>query len=323
MPDRETERHLFLERAGWGAAELAPLAGDASARRYARLERDGKRAVLMDADPATGEDVTPFLRVAAHLREAQLSVPAILAADTGRGFVLLEDFGDALFARLIKADPSVEETLYAAATDLLVALHRAPVPGWAMRYDAATMAASLQPAWDWYIDRNAGPAGGGWRDFTAAFEAECVATEEPFVLLHRDYHAENLVWLPARDGVARVGLLDFQDALTGHPAYDLASLLQDARRDVDQGLEARMIARFLAATRHPERPFRRAYALQGVQRHLRILGIFANLAANRGKPAYLKLMPRVRAALDRNLAHPELAVLRDMARDLLPAETPV
>lgn len=322
MPDREAERRLFLSRAGWGAARLSPLTGDASGRRYTRLDRDGARAVLMDADPATGEEVAPFLRAAAHLREADLSAPDILAHDTERGFVLLEDFGDAIFARLIAADPSLEETLYAAATDLLVALHTAPVPDWAARYDAAAMAAALRPAWDWYIDGQARPPSRDWLGFEAAFAAELAASEAPFVLLHRDYHAENLVWLPKRAGVARVGLLDFQDALAGHPAYDLASLLQDARRDVDPALEDQMIARFLAATGHPGQAFRRAYALQAAQRHLRILGIFAHLAANQGKPAYLALVPRVRAALERDLSHPDLAGLRDMAHHLLPAEAP-
>lgn len=322
MPDREAERRLFLDRVGWGAAHLSPLAGDASARRYTRLVRGGDRAILMDANPAMGEDVAPFLRAAAHLREADLSAPAILATDTERGLVLLEDLGDALFARLVEADPSREETFYAAATDLLVALHRAPVPGWAARYDAAAMAAALRPAWDWHIDGQARPPSRDWLDFETAFAAELAATEAPLVLLHRDYHAENLVWLPERAGVARVGLLDFQDALAGHPAYDLASLLQDARRDVSQDLEARMIARFLAATGRPEHTFRRAYALQAAQRHLRILGIFANLAANKGKPAYLALVPRVRAALERDLSHPDLAGLREMAHRLLPAEAP-
>lgn len=322
MPDREVERRSFLHCAGWGAARLSPLAGDASGRRYTRLVGHGERAVLMDADPVTGEEVAPFLRVAAHLREAGLSAPDILVHDVECGLVLMEDFGDALFARLIETDPSREETLYAAATDLLAALHAAPVPDWAAYYDAAAMAAALRPAWDWHIDGQARPPSGDWLDFETAFAAELTATETPFVLLHRDYHAENLVWLPERAGVARVGLLDFQDALAGHPAYDLASLLQDARRDVDQGLEARMIARFLAATGHPEQAFRRAYALQGAQRHLRILGVFANLASNKGKPAYLALVPRVRAALGRDLSHPDLAGLRDMAQVLLPAEAP-
>ena len=180
-----------------------------------------------------------------------------------------------------------------------------------VRYTPARMADALEPFFDHYARAPDDGISTDLADLLAQHDA-------PLVFCHRDYHAENLVWLPDRTDDARIGILDFQDAVAAHPAYDLASLLQDARRDVPVALEEAMIARFCAKTGRDPEPFRAAYALQSVQRHLRILGIFTRLASERNKPGYLKLIPRVRAYLDRCLAHPAAAPLRGALSGLLP-----
>ncbi|MEX5727951.1 aminoglycoside/choline kinase family phosphotransferase [Rhodovulum iodosum] len=326
MPDRQALSAAFLERAGWGGALRGPLAGDASHRRYDRLTRPdtGESAVLMDAPPDTGEDVRPFTAIARHLSAHGLSAPAILAEDEGHGFVLMEDFGDGLFARLLERDEADETALYAAATDLLSALHKAPLPPDLGHYDPAKMADLACLAFDWYLAGSGTPVPAARRAAISA-ELETVLARlcrGPEVMVLRDYHAENLIWLPGRDGVARVGLLDFQDALGGHPAYDLVSLLWDARRDVPEALQEAMLARYLVETGQPKAEFRTAFAALGVQRNLRILGVFARLCLRDGKPGYLDLLPRVWGHLQRGLAHPALAPLKAGALAALPPPTP-
>lgn len=326
MSDRSALADAFLKRAGWGNATRHVLAGDASHRRYDRLTapQDGATAVLMDAPPEKGEDVRPFIRIAGHLAKLGLSPPRIIAEDAENGFLLLEDLGDDLFARVIPARPEIEETLYAAATDLLAQLHRHPLPDGLATYSPPLMADLAALAIDWYLPgANASRPDAPVRN---AFQAETetvlsrVAAEAP-VLILRDYHAENLLWLPGRSGVARVGLLDFQDAMAGHPAYDLVSLLQDARRDVPDTLREAMIARYLAATGRDEARFRQAFAALGAQRNLRILGVFTRLCLRDGKPHYIDLLPRVWADLERNLAHPALSGVKRMVAEHLPAPT--
>ncbi|WP_114967003.1 aminoglycoside phosphotransferase family protein [Alkalilacustris brevis] len=313
----------FLARAGWADARRAALAGDASNRRYLRLTGPGgARAVLMDAAPERGEDVGPFARFARHLRAQGLSAPAILAEDHEAGLLLLEDLGDALFARVAAAQPELEETLYSAAVDMLAWLHRQPPPPDLPAYDPATMAERAALALDWYL-----PGLGGHQaspqertDFAARVAALCarLAPLAPVPAL-RDFHAENLLWLPERQGHARVGLLDFQDAELAHPAYDLVSLLEDARRDLRKGLAVRMLQRYVETSGSGPEAFGAAFACLGAQRNLRILGVFARLALRDGKPGYIRMMPRVWNHLLGDLAHPELAPLAKQVRRLLPA----
>ncbi|PTW50560.1 aminoglycoside phosphotransferase family protein [Rhodovulum kholense] len=320
---RDTACADFLARTGWAEARRAPLAGDASNRRYERLTRGTETAVLMDADPARGEDVRPFIAIARHLTWLGLSAPAILAEDAAQGFLLLEDLGDALFARVLAKDPGPEDTLYAAATDLLADLHRAAPPAGLAAYDAETMADLACLPFQWYLTGLGRPATeADIAAFRATIRTLLESTAPPSVLILRDYHAENLIWLPDRSGAARVGLLDFQDARVGHPAYDLVSLLEDARRDVPSALQARMRARYVSRTGSDPDAFARAYALTGAQRNLRILGVFARLCLRDGKPGYLRLMPRVWAHLMTDLDHPALAELRDRTLQLLPPPDP-
>lgn len=301
----------FLDRAGWSAARRAPLAGDASHRRYERLTgANGEPAVLMIAPPEKGEDTRPFLSIARLLVDAGLTAPAILAEDDAAGLILMEDLGDDLFARVCERRPDIEEDLYAAAVDVLVHLHGTPAPD-LEPYDRPVLIDRAGLAAEWY-------APDGPRGYLDPLDAALAALDGlTDVVVLRDYHAENLLWLPERDGVERVGLLDFQDAMRGHRAYDLVSLLEDARRDVAPDLSERMVRRYVEAAGIDDAPFRRAFATLGAQRNLRILGVFARLCRRDGKPHYLRLIPRVWRHLMSDLAHPDLADLRSaIERDL-------
>lgn len=319
---RQALSDAFVAAAGWGGADRRFLAGDASDRSYDRLTRDGRSAVLMDAPPGKGDDTATFAAIAAHLATLGLSPPRILRADHENGFLLIEDLGDGLVARIVAADPSRESALYAVATDVLLHLHRHPAPAGLPDLTAADWADAAAFALDWYAFAATGAAPDS-HDFRAALAAAMAAhANGPRVMILRDYHAENLLWLPDRQGVARMGLLDFQLAQMGQPAYDLVSLLQDARRDVSPTTETAAIHRFLDGTGQGEAAFAAAYATLGAQRALRILGIFARLCLKAGKAGYLPLLPRVWGQLQRNLTHPALADLRAICQPLLPPPDP-
>ncbi len=303
----------FLATCGWTGAAIAPLAGDASFRRYFRVTDGVRSAVLMDAPPPH-EDPRPFLSVARWLSGKGFAAPAILGLDEARGFVLLEDFGDARMREAIEADPDATMPLYAAAVDLLVAL-RAHAPEGLAPYDAAVLHREVELFTQWYA-----PAVGlevdtaGYRAAWDAVFAHGLAGRPVAVL--RDYHVENLMLVgPARS----LGLLDFQDALAGHAAYDLVSLLQDARRDVEPSIEEAMLARYLAATGEGD-AFMNAYHVLGAQRNAKILGIFTRLWQRDGKPRYTGLCPRVWAYLERDLSQPVLAPVAAWFADNVPPE---
>lgn len=318
MDSRGAEIDAFLSAEGWSAAARSPIAGDASSRRYVRLARDGARAVLMDAPPETCGSQEAFVGMAAHLRQAGLAAPGILAADEIAGLFLLQDLGAETVARVVERDRQVEVVAYEAATDALVRLQAAPLPDGLPRYGAREMAAAIRPAWSDYAGTGEEPSA-EWLSLEARLGEMLAERDMEAVTIHRDYHAENLIWRGERAGLDRLGILDFQDAMAGHPAYDLASLLQDARRDVAPALRTRMIARFADARGMDEAELGAAVALQGVQRHLRILGIFARLARVRGKPGYLRLLPRVWSDLHADLDHPAAAPLAPLVDAVLPA----
>ncbi len=325
MADRDAAARDFVAKTDWAGAQIAPLAGDASNRRYLRLTDTATNAtaVLMDAPPERGEDTAPFVAIAGYLTALGLSAPRILAADTKAGFLLIEDLGDALYARLIPTTPGLEPTLYEAATDVLIALHSHAPPAGLATYDAPLMADLAALAYDWYLAHAGSPDDSARAMFRDTMERalRADASEAP-VLIQRDYHAENLLWLPDRDGIARVGLLDFQDAMRGHPAYDLVSLLQDARRDVPPRIAAQMIRHYTDRTRADATAFDRVYHVLGAQRNLRILGVFARLCLRDGKPHYLDLIPRVWNHLMHDLDHPALNEVAPLVRAVLPAPTP-
>lgn len=305
----------FLRASGWAdRVERQPLTGDASSRQYERLlKADGATAMLMIAGADMQASTANFVRIADHLRAQGLSTPHIFAADIAHGLLVTEDFGDNRFERLIAEDPQDEIRLYEAACDVLEALQDVP-PLDLPILDAPTLTEMIEPAFEWYgrTDQQT------FRRFAALFEPVAGQMGSQTVIMLRDYHVENLMLLPDRKGIARVGLLDFQDAMLAHPAYDLVSILQDARRDVSEGLEEHMIRRFLAQTQLDETDFRKCYAILGLQRNLRILGIFARLSLRDGKHGYLTKIPRVWAYVERNLRHPVLAPVAMELHDMLP-----
>ena len=327
MSDSRSQRaHQFLQDCGWGAAKRQPLAGDASDRRYERLMRDGTTAILMDAPPGTGDDPADFIRIGTHLQTLGLSPPAILAQDLAQGFLLLEDLGDALFARIVDTSPTLEEPLYLAATDVLLHLQSHSAPPGLPNLAATDWAGAAAFALDWY---RLGAIGQAATDLARADFVQRLGqlmqahADGPRVLILRDYHAENLLHLPQRNGIRSVGLLDFQLGQMGQPAYDLVSLLQDARRDVSAPVANACIRHFATRTQTDETAFRTTLAVIGAQRALRILGIFARLCLVRGKSEYPRMIPRVWGQLQQNLAHPALAEFRTVCHDLLPPPTAI
>jgi len=304
----------FLASAGWAGADILPVAGDASFRRYFRVVEGDRSAILMDAPPPH-EDPRPFLAVARWLTDHGFAAPAILHEDLTQGLVLLEDFGDVRLRETVDAEPARELGLYGAAVDLLVRLHDAPA-GVEAPYDLAVYQREAALFVEWYC-----PAVGlevdaaGYRDAWDAVLAPLLDGHRPVTVL-RDYHAENLMLIEGGEGL---GLLDFQDALAGHPAYDLVSLLQDARRDVPAATEAAMLARYRDATGAGE-AFDIAYHVLGAQRNAKILGIFTRLWKRDGKPRYPALCPRVWAYLERDLAHPALKPVADWFAANVPSE---
>jgi aminoglycoside/choline kinase family phosphotransferase len=296
--EREVALASFLAKSGWDGVVPVSLAGDASFRRYYRLVDGARRVVLMDAPPLL-EDVRPFIAVAAILRGLGLSAPRVYARDSERGFLLIEDFGDDSFTRLLACEAD-EAALYGLAIDSLVVLHKAIAASGLPRlppYDAARLLDEAALLVDWYAPSVLGtvlpPAAredylARWRDILPQ------AMLPGATLVLRDYHVDNLMLLPGRPGIARCGLLDFQDAVLGPASYDLVSLLEDARRDVPAALRATMTDRYLAAFPDLDRAlFMRSGAILAAQRNCKILGIFTRLWRRDGKPAYLAHIGRL------------------------------
>ena len=300
----------FLARHGWRDATILPLAGDASFRRYFRIHAGDRRAVLMDAPPPH-EDPRPFVAIAGWLQEIGLAAPRVLAADLEQGLLLLDDLGDARMRETLDAEPEIERELYETAVDVLVHLHRQPPMSGLPPHGLNEWLTELRLFPDWYV-----PAVGldpidleGW-DAAWNEVLEPVANDglAPVTVL-RDFHAENVMLLDGRGGIERFGLLDFQDALAGHPAYDLVSVLEDARRDVPPELERDMIDRYLAAAGADQR-FEPAYWALAAQRNCRILGVFCRLWKRDGKDRYRAFQPRMWGLLERDLAQPLLGPVR-------------
>ncbi|KQW86493.1 N-acetylmuramate/N-acetylglucosamine kinase AmgK [Brevundimonas sp. Root1279] len=349
MSDREALRVEFLKAAGLGEAVRDPLPGDASTRRYERLTLPGGRTLmLMDQAPAaeslpadrswsperrkaegwnavarlSAGRIEAFAAVAAHLKALGLSAPEIVAVDAAAGLAVLEDFGDALFARVIEGGEP-EEPLYLAAIEALAKLHEAETPDiltgaagdWPLLvYDETALQGGADLFVEWMPKLDPGLS------FDAAALADWEAAWAPVVargaagatvMAHRDYHAENLILLADRQGAALVGMIDFQDAVRAHPSWDLHSLLQDARRDVPADLEARALDHYFSLRPQVDRvEFLRDYAGLAALNEARILGIFARLIVRDGKPRYRAFMPRMWDHLNANLKKPGLETVR-------------
>lgn len=300
----------ILDASTWADWLREPLAGDASGRRYFRLHKGRRSVIVMDAPPGSGEAVGPFLRIGTHLASLGLCPPAILQDAGDEGVLILEDLGPRHFADWLTSAPQDEGTLYSAAADVLVRVQAAPPPPGltALTPDHAADMTDLFATWH----------APGMPDEAARHmrEALCTALADlggaRLVLSLRDFHAENLIWRPEATGTDRVGLLDFQDAVMAPPAYDLASLLRDARRDVSPATVEGTLSHFAEATGADRATLDAAIAVWAVQRNLRILGIFSRLIRCDGKPRYAAFVPRVIAHLRADLAHPALAPLREV-----------
>ena len=356
LSSREADIQAFLKAAKWQDAIREAVPGDASSRRYERLTLGDEKAVLMDAPKGAeapsepegasieqrkalgynavariaGNNPEAFAVIGNELSKRGFSSPRILATELGKGFMLLEDLGDNLYARVIEKDPSLERKLYEAAIDTLAAIYRSSFPAlgefggktWRIRdYDEHALLAEADLFLDWYA-----------KDFGCVISATARAEwndiwRELFKSLHahapglalRDFHAENIFWLPSRQATERVGLIDFQDGLFAHPAYDLVSLIEDARRDVSPNLAAPLMKRFCKKSGLKYGSiFKTAYAVMGAQRNAKILGIFVRLAERDGKPHYRNLIPRVAAHFQKNLENPKCADLKLWVQTYVP-----
>jgi N-acetylmuramate 1-kinase len=339
--NRITQVRAFLDQTGYGDVPRRRLDGDASTRIFERLIVDDHTDVLMNAPRRAdgppvrngkpysaiahlAEDIVPYVALAQGLRDRNLSAPTILQADLDHGFLVMEDLGN---ERIVAGDPPAPiAERYEVAVDLLLSLHRRKLPERLPvvprveynlpHYDIDAFLIEAELLLDWYLtDGQAKVADGVRGEFVALWrEALRPAIEAPATWVLRDYHSPNLLWLPERESVARIGLLDFQDAMMGPAAYDVASLLQDARVDVPESLEVALLSRYARARLYDQRfdaaAFARLYATLAAQRATKILGIFARLNRRDGKPQYLRHIPRILRYLQRSLVHPNLAPLK-------------
>jgi hypothetical protein len=305
----------FLTQAGWGGAVIEALPGDASFRRYFRIRRSNGNAMLMHAPPPT-EDPEPFLRSAKWLDANGMRAPHVLAEDAGQGFVLLEDFGDIRMREYLDAWPQDEDEVYRRAIDALLQLRKLP-PGPFTGYTLAEYQREAKLFVDWFVPaRQLYVDSRTWANAWEQVLTRLLPRQRPGVTVLRDYHAENIMLL---GGLDKQGLLDFQDALVGHPAYDLVSLLQDARREVSPELEKRMLDYYCERCGEGE-DFLADYAVLGAQRNAKIVGIFVRLWKRDGKPRYLDYISRVWALMERDLAHPALAPVAEWFDANIPAD---
>jgi len=320
---RESLIRAFLTRHGWGDAERGTLAGDASFRHYDRLRRGEDTAVLMDAPPPQ-EDVRPFVALARHIESLGLSAPRLLGVDAEHGLLLLEDLGDRTYTRCLAAGED-ESALYALATDVLAEIACRPdaIPPGLPRYDDERLLTEATLLTDWYLPAVIGsPLPAAERDAYLAIWRTLfpLARLAPETLVLRDFHIDNLMRLD-RPGLTGCGLLDFQDAVAGPATYDLMSLLEDARRDIDPLLIERMKQRWLARVGGLDRiSFEASWAVMAAQRHAKVIGIFTRLARRDGKPIYLGHIPRVWRLLDSALVHPALSELANWFDRVIPAD---
>lgn len=312
---REALLRRFLARNGLDGATVLPLADDCSFRRYFRIRKDDARHVVMDAPPDL-EDVVPFVTLSRLLNTMGYSAPRILGEDRRDGFLLLDDFGDATYTRALQGGAD-EAVLYSRATDVLVDLHERPAPDIALpAYTDQRLLDEAVLFVDWYLVRYRGCriAESARQDYLDSWRSHMPALRDsPPALVLRDYHVDNLMLLEGRTGLAACGLLDFQDAVIGPAGYDLVSLLQDSRRDIADDLVAAMLDRYFAARSGEvdRRAFMRSYHALGIQRALKVFGIFARQSLLYGNHQYLVHLPRLEHHVRANLRQIELPAVRD------------
>lgn len=309
---RSEAKCAFLEESGWASAKRISLKADASARSYERLI-GSETAILMDSDPNRGESTEKFVRVAEHLCRLGLSVPTIYHVDHARGFLILEDFGDRIISNLLSAEPAQNAALSHVILDMLRHLQSHPLPDWCVSTSNETLAQMVAPAFEYFVkDEDQGHT-----IFETLLRVLNTCVSSDVCLSLRDCHAENMIFLPDREDIKSIGILDFQDAFACHPAYDVMSFLQDVRRPFDARSEIRMLTYFIEGSQHEKEAFSATYAALGFQRNFRILGRFAELAHRHNKTTYLAFMPTVIEIVRHNLEHPELAELKPLITPVL------
>ena len=318
---RKTAALKFLQSNGWGEGRCEFLSGDASFRSYDRVTLGEKTAVLMDAPPEK-EPLGPFTLMANYLTSQGYSAPKILAQDSENGFLLLEDLGDDLYSEWLKDAPVKEADLYMEAANFLIDLHKQEQAKPEIEeYSTELLLRESVLFIDWYLAATLGHAE------AAALRPDYLKLWEelfenapwlPNVVVLRDFHADNLLWLPEREGVAKVGLLDFQDAVMGSPVYDLVSFIEDARRDVQPETAMTVVNHYMQQMQWEPDAFRACYAMLGAQRNFKIIGIFTRLAQRDKKEHYLDLLPRVWQHLEHDLQHPIMRPMLKWLEQVLP-----
>lgn len=329
MQERSQQIQAFLTAHGWGGCERIAVKGDASFRRYERLKKGNNSAILMDAPPKL-EDVHPFIFIGTFLKDNHLSAPIIYAADVENGFLILEDFGDDVYGAILSGDSPLSGTvsemeLYRSAVDVLTELHSLTPPPGVPYYDTTRLLNEASMMVNWYLPaimtdpRSLKDA----QDEYTSLWKDILATKQnlPEVLVLRDYHSPNLMWLPNRNGIQKVGLLDFQDAVIGSPAYDLVSLLADARRDVSPQLAESLLQHYLAENPHLDKEaFLTSYTILGAQRNFKVIGFVTKKLYSENNSSYLHLFPRMWRYLEQHLKHPIFASIKDWLDGVVPEE---
>ena len=313
MSDRCMAISKFIDSTQWGDWSRAAIAQDASSRSYMRLSHGDQSVILMDAPPSTGEDVGPFVRISELLQGMGLAAPKILKQDQDNGFLILEDLGTADVAKTTDAVPETAQDIYRAAADVLIHIANQPAPK-LHKMDAETAGNMVRIAAEHYV-RSPTLADDLQHAVTDMVQSHCGPAD---TLALRDYHAENLIWRPKETGLQRIGLLDFQDAFIAPSGYDLASLLRDARRDIDPELAASIISHVAQNSQVPAAHWSMHVRCLALQRNLRILGVFGRLIHVHGKTRYAGMLPRVYRYIAEDLDHPALGHLRRLVSDGLP-----
>ncbi len=324
IDQREDKIKSFLDQNNLAKAKRNKLSGDASFRNYERINDGKNNFILMNAPPPK-EDIKPFIKVDEWLVENGFSAPKIIASNKKDGFILLEDFGDSLFSNLLdKRDSKLEKQLYLKAIDVLTKIRKFDVNIELPEYSDTLMQKEIDLFTEWYLPKiKVNISNSQLKNFNEIWKIILPKTRiEKQILVLRDYHASNLMWLSGRSGHKAVGLLDFQDAVIGHPAYDLVSLLEDARRDVSKELSDECFEYYLKSNPDISREeFKQVYDILGAQRNIKIIGIFSRLSKRDGKHGYLQMIPRVWKYLEKDILNPVLKPVKKWLDEVVTSET--
>lgn len=328
--DRDILKFNFLQSCELGQIQRIPIKGDASYRKYERILTSNNSYIFMDAPPEF-EEVTSFIKVTGFLRDKGLSAPKIFKIDVENGFLLLEDFGDKLYTNLLSNEKEtlksngLETDLYEKAIDALIYLHKQSVSDINLPlYDELTLIKESLRFIEWYVEvLNGEKISKELQEEFVVILKHLLSTTKIHnnVVVLRDYHASNIIWLESREGYRKAGLLDYQDAVIGSPVYDIVSLLEDARRDVSSNVSELMITRYLKEfPEYTRKDFMADFAIYGIQRNLKIVGFCAAQAAKNKNPFYLTLLPRVWKYIHNDLKHPLLLPLKSWLMKVIPTQ---